>query len=123
MPVIIPKADYYAHNRDFKNWDARKRRTNRNKTRIEVNYSDLNIFVYPEEENLILMQFNQTYESNDLNLKSPKELYWREYDNGWKIVYEGVRLFPKVGIEMVGHEFAVKRNRNFVELQANMPDP
>ncbi len=95
------QTDYYAHNRDFKNWDARKRWTNRNKTRIEVNYSGLNIFVYPGEENLVLMQFSQTYESNDYNVKSPKELYWHKYDSGWKIVYEGVRIFPKVGIEMV----------------------
>jgi murein L,D-transpeptidase YafK len=95
------QTDYYAHNRDFKNWDARKRWTNRNKTRIEVNYSGLNIFVYPGEENLVLMQFGQTYESNNYNVKSPKELYWHKYDSGWKIVYEGVRIFPRVGIEMV----------------------
>jgi len=61
----------------------------------------LNIFVYPGEENLVLMQFSQTYESNDFNVNSPKELYWKRYDSGWKIVYEGVRIFPKVGIEMV----------------------
>jgi len=95
------QTEYYAYNRDFKNWDARKRWINRNKTRIEVNYSDLNIFTYPGEENLVLMQFMQTYDSNDFNSKSPKELYWRKNDSGWKIVYEGIRVFPKDGIEMV----------------------
>jgi murein L,D-transpeptidase YafK len=94
------QTDFYAQNRDFKNWDARKRWTNRNKTRIEVNYSDLNIFVYPGEENLVLMQFGQTYESSNFNVNSPKELYWLKDNSEWKIVYEGVRKFPKVGVEM-----------------------
>ena len=95
------QTDYYAQNRDFKNWDARKRWINHNKTRIEVNYSGLNIFIYPGEENLVLMQFDQTYESNNFNMNSPKELYWHRSDSGWKIVYEGIRKFPKVGVEMV----------------------
>ena len=95
------QTDYYAHNRDFINWDNFKRRTNRNKTRIDVGYSDLNVFNYPGEENLVLMQFEQNYESNNFDLKSPKELYWYKKNNQWKIVYEGTRIFPKVGIEMV----------------------
>jgi murein L,D-transpeptidase YafK len=95
------QTDYYAHNRDFKNWDAFKLRTNRKKTRIEVEYSDLNIFKYPGEDNLVLMQFRQNYKSNNFDLKSPKELYWYKEQSRWKIVYEGSRIFPKVSTEMV----------------------
>jgi len=93
--------DYYAHKRDFKNWDRYKRRTNRNKTRIEVKYSELNIFNYPGEDNLVLMQFSQNYASNELDLKSPKELYWYKDQDRWQIVYEGTRIFPKVDTKMV----------------------
>jgi murein L,D-transpeptidase YafK len=93
--------DYYAYKRDFKNWDSYKRRANRNKTRIDVKYSELNIFNYPGEENLVLMQFSQNYASNDLDLMSPKELYWYKDQDRWQIVYEGTRLFPGVGTKMV----------------------
>lgn len=97
------QTDYYAHNRDFKNWDGHKRWRNRNKTRIEVDYSELNIFNYPGEENLVLMQFRQDYQDNDIDLESSKELYWHRNQNRWQIVYEGNRSFPKVGTEMVSN--------------------
>jgi len=95
------QTDFYAYKRNFKKWDDHKRWANRNKKRIAVEYSELNIFNYPGEENLVLIQFKQNYESNNLDLKSPKELYWHKENNAWKIVYEGTRIFPKVGTKMV----------------------
>ena len=95
------QTNYYAHKRDFNNWDNFKRKTNRKKTYINIGYSDLNIFKYPGEDNLVLIQYLQDYQSSNLDLKSPKELYWQKNDNRWQIVYEGTRVFPKVGTEMV----------------------
>lgn len=83
-----------AYGRDFKSWDGHKRWVNRKKTWVEVEYNKLSIFNYPGEENLMLMQFEQNYCSNNLNLESPKELYWRKVDRQWQIVYEGSRSFP-----------------------------
>jgi murein L,D-transpeptidase YafK len=85
-----------AYGRDFKSWEGHKRWVNRQKTWIEIEYSKLSIFNYPGEENLMLMQFEQSYRSNNLNVDSPKELYWRRAEAGadWKIVYEGRRSFP-----------------------------
>ena len=83
-----------AYGRDFKNWDGHKRWVNRNKSRVEIEYSKLNIFNYPGEDNLLLMQFEQSYRSNDLNIDSPKELYWRKTAEQWQIVYEDQRSFP-----------------------------
>jgi murein L,D-transpeptidase YafK len=97
------QTDYYAHNRDFKNWDGNKRWRNRNKTRIEIEYSELNIFNYPGEDNLVLMQFRQDYQDDNLDLESSKELYWHRNQSRWQIVYEGNRSFPKVGTEMVSN--------------------
>jgi hypothetical protein len=62
--------------------------------RYRVEYSRLNIFNYPGEENLMLMQFEQSYRSNNLNVDSPKELYRRNTEANWHIVYEGNRTFP-----------------------------
>ena len=83
-----------AYGRDFESWDGHKRWVNRNKTWVNVEYSKLNIFNYPGEDNLMLMQFEQNYRSNNLSLESPKELYWRKADTHWQIVYEGSRSFP-----------------------------
>lgn len=83
-----------AYGRDFKSWDGHKRWVNRNKTWVEVEYSKLNIFNYPGEEDLILMQFEQSYRSNNLSVDSPKEIYWRKNDALWQIVYEGNQIFP-----------------------------
>jgi hypothetical protein len=83
-----------AYGRGFKKWDSHKRWVNRNKTWIEIEYSKLNIFNYPGEENLMLMQFEQNYRSNNLSVESPKEIYWRNNGQQWQIVYEGNRSFP-----------------------------
>jgi len=88
------RSELDAYGRDFQSWDGHKRWVNRNKTWIDVEYSKLNIFNYPGEENLMLMQFEQNYRSNNLSLESPKELYWRKLDTQWQIVYEGARAFP-----------------------------
>ena len=42
----------------------------------------------------MLMQFVQNYRSNNLNVESPKELFWRKGVANWQIVYEGNRTFP-----------------------------
>ncbi|MFA9418930.1 MAG: murein L,D-transpeptidase family protein [Gammaproteobacteria bacterium] len=88
------QTDYQAHGRNFKNWDRYKRQLNSAKTRIKVEYSDLNIFNYPGEQNLVLMQFRQEYQSNNLDLESNKELYWYKAEDKWQIVYEGSRSLP-----------------------------
>lgn len=93
--------DFESYGRNFKSWDSYKRRVNRSKTYVRVEYSDLNLFNYPGEEDLVLVQYQQNYASNNFNLESPKELYWRKGDKRWQIVYEGTRSFPKPGSEIV----------------------
>ena len=95
------QTEYFAYSRNFKNWDGYKKRMNRDKTDVKVEYSNLNVFNYPGEDNLILMQFAQSYTSNDLDLESPKEIYWRKTDNRWQIVYEGMRSFPAPDTQIV----------------------
>jgi murein L,D-transpeptidase YafK len=83
-----------AYGRDFRAWDGHKRWVNRDKTWVHVQYSKLNIFNYPGEQDLILMQFVQNYRSNNLNTDAHKELYWRKHGDGWQIVQENIRSFP-----------------------------
>jgi murein L,D-transpeptidase YafK len=88
------RTELAAYGRDFKGWDGHKRWVNRNRSWIEIEYSKLNIFNYPGEDNLLLMQFEQSYRSNNLNIDSSKELYWRKTAEQWQIVYEDQRSFP-----------------------------
>ena len=84
-----------ADGRNFKQFEGHKRWVNRNRKDINVEYRNLSIFLYPDEKDLVLMQYDQSYHSNNLNIDSPKELYWKKQADGWKIVYEGIRHFNK----------------------------
>ena len=93
--------EFYSRGRDFKAWDGHKRWVKRNKTYVRVEYSDLNVFNYPGEKDLVLVQYQQSYASNNLNLESSKETYWRKSEDRWQIVYEDSRAFPKPSTEIV----------------------
>ena len=79
--------------RNYRQWEGHKRWVNRDRNNINIEYNNLNIYQNPGEKDLVLMQYDQVYRSNNLNIDSPKELYWKKQANGWKIVYEGVRDF------------------------------
>ena len=51
----------------------------------------------------MLMQFDQSYRSNNLSIDSPKELYWRKTDQQWQIVYEGERSYPMSETAVAGN--------------------
>jgi len=95
------KTDLQADGRDYKQWEGHKRWVNRDRNNVRVEYSNLNIYKYPGEENLVLMHYDQVYQSNNLNIDSPKELFWKKQSNGWKIVYEGIRNFTKAEDSLV----------------------
>lgn len=97
------RTELNAYGRDFKDWNSHKRWINRFKTWIEVEYSKLNIFSYPGEDNLMLMQFDQSYRSNNLSVNSPKELYWRKAGQQWLIVHEGEGSLPLSQTAAVGN--------------------
>ena len=93
--------EFNAAGRDFRAWDGHKRWVNRKKSWINVEYSNLNVFVYPGEDDLMLMQYEQRYRSNNLDIDSPKELYWRKNGERWQIVYEGERSYPATETKVV----------------------
>ncbi len=84
-----------AEGRNFRQFAGHKKWVNRDRKQVQVEFSNLAIYAYPDEPGLVLMQYDQQYRSNNLNVDSAKELYWKRQDNGWKIVYEGIRNFNK----------------------------
>ncbi len=89
------KTDLDVEGRNYKQWEGHKRWVNRDRNSIKIEYSNLNIYKYPGEEELVLMHYDQIYYSNNLNTDGAKELYWKKQADGWKIVYEGSRNFIK----------------------------
>jgi murein L,D-transpeptidase YafK len=70
-------------------WSTQKRLVNSGKTWIKVGISDMSIFPYPNQPNLVVVNFEQDYASNNLENRMKKRQYWMKRDNRWQIVYEG----------------------------------
>jgi murein L,D-transpeptidase YafK len=82
-------SDYLVDGRNLKQIAGHKKWVNRKKEYVHMEYSNLNIFQYPGESNLRLLQFTQDYKSNNYNSVTEKELYWIKDDDGiWRIVFE-----------------------------------
>lgn len=69
-------------------WDTYKKRVNGKKKFINIGISDLAIFEYPGVDNLVMVEFYQSYKSNDYKSNGWKKQLWKEEQNGWKIIYE-----------------------------------
>jgi len=97
-------AKYYS--RDFQSgtenrasWLHHKRYVNAKKQHIRIGVSNLSIFGYPDERNMLVVTFDQDYRSDNFNSYSKKRQYWRqektstgedgkEENNTWRIIYE-----------------------------------
>lgn len=66
-----------------------KRQVNAGKTWIRVKVDNLSIFPYPTQSDLVVVNFDQDYASNNLLNRMHKRQYWQKRDGGWQIVYEG----------------------------------
>lgn len=82
--------DFDAENKNYRQWAAHKRIVNANKDFIKVELGKMSILKYPGEDKVIVVDFEQTYESNNYRAVSPKRQYWKlEEDGQWRIFYEG----------------------------------
>jgi murein L,D-transpeptidase YafK len=82
-------ADFATGNFTLDTWSTQKRLVNSGKTWIKVGISDMSIFPYPNQPNLVVVNFEQDYTSNNLENRMKKRQYWMKRDNRWQIIYEG----------------------------------
>ena len=88
---------YLAHYaKDFSTGDTKlaafaqqKRLVNSGKSWVKVQLSNVSVFTYPGQPNLVVVNFEQDYSSNNLSNRMNKRQYWMKRDNKWQIVYEG----------------------------------
>ncbi len=82
--------DYSGLGKDYKSWVEYKRHVTPAKRFIKVNITDTSMFLYPGELDLLVVTFDQDYQSDNVHRRFIKRQYWRKEKNGeWKIVYEG----------------------------------
>ncbi|MBC7779835.1 MAG: L,D-transpeptidase family protein [Proteobacteria bacterium] len=75
--------------RDLDAWLQQKGKVNASKTWVRIGLRNTSMFLYPNRDNLAVVQFEQDYASNNLNQQMRKRQYWQLQDGVWRIVYEG----------------------------------
>ncbi|MEP6877468.1 MAG: L,D-transpeptidase family protein [Nitrosospira sp.] len=77
-------------NQTLAEWVKHKRQVQASKSWIKVGISNIGMYLYPGRDDLVVVNFDQEYSSNNLSNKIKKRQYWmRENKNGrWKIIYE-----------------------------------
>ena len=81
--------DFSGGGENYAGWARQKKQVNAGKSWIKVNISDLSMFAYPSQPGMVVVSFEQDYESNNLSNRMKKRQYWMKRDNRWQIVYEG----------------------------------
>lgn len=82
--------DYSGMGKDYHDWVNYKRRVNTSKKYIHVDIHGTSMFEYPDGMKILVVTFEQDYESNNVERKFKKRQYWRMGKDGtWRIFYEG----------------------------------
>ena len=85
---------HYAHNFSSDNmafaaWAKQKHLINSAKSWVKVDLSNVSVFTYPEQPNMVVVNFEQDYNSSNLSNRMKKRQYWIKQNNRWQIIYEG----------------------------------
>jgi len=81
--------DFSSNQMDYSAWAKQKHLVNSAKSWIKVGLSNVSMFRYPEQPDVVVVDFEQDYSSNNLSNRMKKRQYWIKQDNAWKIIYEG----------------------------------
>lgn len=82
--------EFEGQDMDYQAWSEHKQRVNETKEYINVGIDGISVFYYPGESDMLVISFEQDYDSNNFRGRTVKRQYWRkEADGEWRIVYEG----------------------------------
>ena len=90
-----PYLDFYSKTfnnleKDWAAWVNYKKRVNGSKKFIKIETSDIGIYAYPEEKNILWVEYYQSYRSSNYRSDGWKRQLWKlESDGEWRIIYEG----------------------------------
>lgn len=80
---------FSSNNMDYQAWAKQKQLVNSAKSWVKVDISNVSVFTYPDQPDMIVVNFDQDYSSSNLSNRMKKRQYWIKQGNRWKIVYEG----------------------------------
>ncbi|MEO8331904.1 MAG: L,D-transpeptidase family protein [Gallionella sp.] len=81
--------EFSSGSQDYPAWAKQKQLVNSAKSWIKVNLTNLSVFTYPQQPDLVVVNFEQDYNSNNLSNRMKKRQYWIKQNNRWQIIYEG----------------------------------
>jgi murein L,D-transpeptidase YafK len=74
---------------DYAAWAKKKQQVNSAKSWIKLGISNVSMLTYPDQPNMVVVDFEQDYRSNNLSNRMKKRQYWIKQNDNWKIIYEG----------------------------------
>lgn len=80
---------FSAGKQDLAGWAQQKRGVNAGKSWIKVKVDRVSMFLYPGNDDLAVVTFDQDYASSNVSNKMRKRQYWQREGSAWRIVYEG----------------------------------
>ena len=81
VDILFPEEEF--------NRRKKKRKVAAGKEWIKVKVSNMSVFRDPGKEELVVVTFEQDYQSNNLSNQMKKRQYWIREEGHWKIIYEG----------------------------------
>jgi len=81
--------DFSSGGMNYASWAKQKKLVNSGKSWIKVGLSNVSMFIYPDQPDLVVVDFEQDYSSNNLSNRMKKRQYWIQQNKKWKIIYEG----------------------------------
>jgi len=82
--------DFTDLDKNWEQWVNYKKRVNGSKSFIDVAISDVGIYRYPNEQDMVWVEYYQTYNSSNYKSRGWKRQLWKkEPDHVWRIIYEG----------------------------------
>ncbi len=81
--------NFSSGNMDYASWAKQKSQVNNAKSWIKVGISNVSMFTYPAQPDMVVVNFEQDYSSSNLSNTMKKRQYWIKQNNRWQIIYEG----------------------------------
>ncbi len=82
-------AKFRTSDQNLEKYAQQKRQVNAGKEWIKVKLNNTSMFRDPGKEELVVVTFEQDYQSNNLSNQMKKRQYWIREDGTWKIIFEG----------------------------------
>ncbi|MGB8856163.1 MAG: L,D-transpeptidase family protein [Burkholderiales bacterium] len=81
--------NFVSEGKKFNAWASQKRQVINGKTWVKVGVNNMSLFGYPGVKDMIVVNYDQEYGSNNLSTQARKRQYWVKENSDWKIIYEG----------------------------------